>query len=196
MTGIRDKRVSKKLSIGFYVLLALNILHVIGLTVLLFHFYGASDALVALGIAFLLFYIGLQFTVKVKGNNKPIKINERVAISDYVMDQIWKYCNIIIVVVLFILLAIYEIRQEQTDPFQVFTYWTGVISIILAVLIVVTFLADNLDFEESPIFHSPWLLPVYRYDQGSNDVKSHILPSTFLISFVLLILFWSLAATS
>ena len=59
LTGIRDKRVSKRLSIGFYVLLVLNILHVIGLTVLLFIFYNVSDALIALGIAFLLFYIGL-----------------------------------------------------------------------------------------------------------------------------------------
>jgi hypothetical protein len=196
MTGVRDKKVSKRLSVGFYVLLGINIVQFIALTVLLFIFYGATNAIVALGIAFLFFYIGLQTLVKVKGNNKPIKISEKVAISDYVMDQIWKWCNIIIVLALFIILLIYEINQDQTDPFQVFTYWTTVISAILVALIAVTFLADNLDFEDSPVFHSPWLLPVYRYDQEINDVKPHRIPSSFLISFVLLLLAWSLAATS
>ena len=59
MTGVRDKKVSKRLSVGFYVLLGINIVQFIALTVLLFQFYGAANALVALGIAFLFFYIGL-----------------------------------------------------------------------------------------------------------------------------------------
>ena len=59
MTGVRDKKVSKRLSVGFYVLLGINIVQFIALTVLLFQFYGAANALVALGIAFVFFYIGL-----------------------------------------------------------------------------------------------------------------------------------------
>ena len=92
----------------FYGLLVLNILHVIGLAYLLFIFYGKSNAIAALIICSLFGYIAIQYAVKVKGNNKPIKISQKIAISDYVMDSIFKYCNIVVFVGIILVVVIYE----------------------------------------------------------------------------------------
>jgi len=152
------------MSRGFYGLLVLNLLHVIGLLALLFIFYGTTNAVTALIIIFVFGYIGLQYTQKVKGNNKPVKLSEKVVISDYTMDRIWKWLNVGLFVAIAIVVIYYEISHPEFTWFQAFSVWCIVFFIILGVIFAAMFLADRVAIEESPIYHSPWLLPVYKYD--------------------------------
>ena len=70
------------------------------------------------------------------------------------------------------------------------------IAIVLGIILLAMFLADQQDFEESPIYYSPWLVPVYKYDTQLNDVVSHLTPVGVLLGFVSLLLLWSLVATA
>jgi hypothetical protein len=71
-----------------------------------------------------------------------------------------------------------------------------VIGFVLGVILLAMFLADQQDFEESPIYYSPWLVPVYKYDTQLNDVVSHLVPVGVLLGFISLLLLWSLVATA
>ena len=66
----------------------------------------------------------------------------------------------------------------------------------MLILLIALFFADSTDFEENPIFHSAWLLPVYKYNAEVNDVVPHFLPTSLLIAFTMMILIWSLIATA
>jgi hypothetical protein len=145
-------------------LLVLNLLHGFGLLALLVIFYGTNNAVTALIIIFVFGYIGLQYTQKVKGNNKPVKLSEKVTISDYMMDRIWKYCNYVLFVAIAVVVVYYEYSHPEFTVFQAFSIWCIVFFLALGVIFVAMFLADRADFEEAPIYHSPWLLPIYKYD--------------------------------
>jgi hypothetical protein len=70
---------------------------------------------------------------------------------------------------------------------------------ILAAMILVYGLTevwtDLRNMERKPIFYSPWVFPVYRYNAKKNDVESNNGPAAALVTGFVILITWSVVAS-
>ena len=67
--------------------------------------------------------------------------------------------------------------------------------LLLSFLLVATWVADRTRMDEMPIYHSPWVFPVYKYYPKDNDVVPYTTAVNLFFAVSFLVLVWSIWAT-
>ena len=109
------------------------------------------------------FYWFVQYIMRIRYSNRPIKITDSITISPYKQATIWNTINAILAVSAFIATVIYARSDDEISNFASISIILLMIGAILSLLILATWIADRTQMNERPIYHSPWIFPIYKY---------------------------------
>ena len=180
---------------GFWILLILNTIHSVALVVMLFAIVDENTAWVALGIFFLAFYALTQYVVRVKYSSRSIKISQNISFTPYKQKKIWNIINIIIATLLVIGTLYYINTHDELATFAGYSLVFGIFVLILLALTLATFVADRTRLDTYPIYHSPWVFPIYKYYPDSNDVEQYSSAVVLFYCTSMLLLVWAICLT-
>lgn len=195
MKAYRDNTNGRAMTTGFWILLIIAFIQSIALTVVIFAF---MDSGAAWGLVFLLIfalYSFAQYVMRVRYSNRPIKISDSIKVTPYRQNQIWNTMNVILGVGVFVGSAIYARSDDTTSDFASASIVIAILFFMLGFLILARWISDRTRMNDMPIYHSPWIFPIYKYYPKDNDVEPY---SSAVVSFyflTMLMLFWCIAAT-
>ena len=191
----RDNTNGRAMTTGFWMLMILNFLQGIALTICVF-LYGSTGF--AWGFVFILtlaFYGFFQYVMTVRYSNRPIKISEKVSISAYTQKKVWNWMNITIAAIVFIGAVAFASSDDTTSDFAAVTMVIGIVMLMLGFLVLATWVKDRTQMGDMPIYHSPFIFPIYKYYPKENDIEPY---SSAVVSFyvwIAIAMFWCFAAT-
>ena len=108
------------------------------------------------------------------------------------MPKMWQIINLVIfsLIILFIFIVSFFVEGfNEFIGFSISIVFGGVCALGYALNEIVS---DISNFSKKPVFFSPWIFPVYRYNAKKNDVDKRNKPSIILVSSLLIILGWSI----
>lgn len=112
--------------------------------------------------------------------------------NEFNMPLVWQIINSILMSVVFIGVLYTGVHFPQFSSYTAvtMTVWTAII--IVGLSAAVLFGRDEAQHLKDPVFYSPWLLPIYKYNSGKNDIDTHKTPTVMLLSCCLTVLFWGI----
>jgi len=75
------------------------------------------------------------------------------------------------------------------------TMAVGVGTLLVGCSAAVLFGRDEAQYDKDPVFYSPWLLPVYKYKSGKNDIDTHKTPTMLMLTCCVFMLGWGVFTT-
>lgn len=159
----RDNSNGRSMTTGFWILLALNAIHAIALIIIMFELVDETTAWLSLGVFLFAFYAFTQYVMRVKYSSRALKISQSVSFTPYMQKRMWSITNIVLAVALILGTLIYVGQNDELAAFLGYSMVIGIIVVILLVLTLATFIADRTRMDVNPIYHSPWIFPIYKY---------------------------------
>jgi len=167
-----------KMSPMFVAMLVLSCIQGLALLAFAYMFLAFWNGIIVTVV--LLFVLYLVFQIRIYINN------------DYYLPKMWQLIN---VGLLALALIAAFVLSFIIDDFNVFVGFTITILGTAFFILVYSFgvlLQDLNRINSKPIFFSPWIFPVYRYNTRKNDVDKRNEPAVGVIVGMLLVLFWSI----
>lgn len=194
MKAYRDNMNGRAMTPGFWIILVLCVLQSATLTVVMFAFL---DAKIAWGLVFVLFFTlfgFFQYSMRVKYSNRPIKITDSVKVTPYMQGRIFNVMNIVLGLGVFLGLSIFVINDDSTANFAAGSMMFGIIIIMLSFLLLAKWVADRTRMDDMPIYHSPWIFPIYKYYPEVNDIEPYTSAVVQFYFICMLVMIWCFIA--
>lgn len=191
----RDNTNGRSMTPGFWILLSVCLVQVIALTACIFIFL---DSGAAWGLVFLLIfalYFFAQYVMRVRYSSRPLKITEKVKITGYQQQRVWNVMNIVIGLGVFIATIVYSRSDDTTSDYASQSITFGMVVFMLSFLVLATWISDRTRMKQMPIYHSPWIFPIYKYYPSQNDVEPYNSAVVSFYALSLLIMMWCIVTT-
>jgi archaellum biogenesis protein FlaJ (TadC family) len=133
---------------GFYIFMGLNFVHGIALVVVFFMFLDNSTAIICLVVLSLAFYWFVQYIMRVRYSNRPIKISDKITITPYRQAAIWNTINGILALTVFIATVVYARTDDEISNFASISIILLMIGSILSLGILGTWISDRTHMNE------------------------------------------------
>ena len=133
------------------------------------------------GIILILIYIGFQVYIYQK--------------NDYYMPPFWSNINLLIAVISIIAAFVVSLCVPGFTVFLGFSISTWLLSVLLFVFGFGRIMLDYRNLKQKPVFFSPWVFPIYKFDPKKQDVVKHNLSAICMISSLVIMIAWSILAT-
>jgi len=192
----RDNTNGRAMTTGFWILLIVCLVQSIGLTVVMFLYLSSG---VAWGLVFILvfaIFFFFQYIMRVRYSNRPIKISDKVQITPYLQGRIFNVMNIVLGAGVFIGSAIYAVSDDTTSNFASASIVIAILFFMLTFLVLARWVSDRTRMDDMPIYHSPWIFPIYKYYPDLNDVEPHSSAVVQFYFLMLLMMAWCVVATA
>lgn len=193
--GYRDNTNGRSMTTGFWIILILIFIQSVALTTVMFIFLDPSTAW---GLCFFLIfclYFFAQYVTRVKYSNRPIKVSEKVKITPYTQGKIWNFMNIFLGLGIFIGTAVYARSDDTTSDFASASIVIAIVLFMLAFLVLAKWIGDRTRINEMPIYHSPWIFPIYKYYPAINDVEPYSSAVVQFYFLAFLVMAWSITVS-
>ena len=190
----RDNTNGRSMTTGFWFLLVLNFIHGIALVVIMFVYLTQAAAVFSLCTLIFFFYVFVQYVVRIKYSTTVIKISKSFTISPYVLGRIWNAINLILGIGV-IVAAYFWTDSKDVADFEQVSFILAIFAGIMAVLTLATFVSDRTRMDEMPIYHSPWIFPIYKYYPRDNDVEPYTSAVVLFFFTAGIVLLWSVWCT-
>jgi hypothetical protein len=115
--------------------------------------------------------------------------------NEYYMPNHWFYINLGLAFLIVIGAFVVSLCVPGFTVFLGFSISVWLLSGLLFVYGLARVSFDYRHLRTRPVFISPWVFPVYRYDAKKQDVVPHNQPAACLLGALLLMVFWSTLAT-
>lgn len=89
-------------------------------------------------------------------------------------------------------MVIYLSNHDEIPSYAAITSLFMMIIFMLALLTLATFVADRTRMDDMPIYHSPWIFPIYKYYPKNNDISPHESAVSFFFITCFVGIMWSL----
>ena len=133
--------------------------------------------------------------MRVRYSSRPFKITDKVAVSSYTMGKVWNRVNFILLGGIIIVLLAFVFTSEDLADYVAGSSIQCCMMFIFTTLTIVTFIADRTRMKNQPIYHSPWIYPIYKYSVKDNDVEPYNSAVTLFYSVCFVSFMWSLRTT-
>lgn len=133
--------------------------------------------------------------LRIRYSSRPLKITDKIKITPYVQQRIWNTLNTILVLGIFIGTVIYVRSDDTTADYAAGSIVIGVLFIMIGFLILAKWIADRTRMKDQPIYHSPWIFPIYKYYPDLNDVEPYSSAVVMFYFLCMVIMMWCIATT-
>jgi len=106
------------------------------------------------------------------------------------MTPIWTLVNNCIVIACIVATSVYAGISDDMSTYDGVSYSVAVCLFFLWSYAMLQFGHDLSQFNERPLYFSPTLFPIYKYNPKINDVEDHYKPTTVWICGLVLLVFW------
>lgn len=190
----RDNTNGRSMTTGFWLLLIINFLQGILLTIAIFVYQSSDVAWFCLFVLFFSGYAFVQYVLLVKYSTKPIKISEKLTISPYMLGRMWYVMDIILAISVFVGTIIYVSEDDTISDFASASAVIAIALLILLVAVLAQVLKDRTMLDQMPIYHSPWIFPIYKYYPEENDIEPYSSSVIGFYTIAFLVTLWAIAA--
>ena len=94
-------------------------------------------------------------------------------ITPYQIGGIFNVFNILLALIILISAIVYTRESETIAYFATVSIISGIIIIFLGFGALARWVADRTRMDEMPIYHSPWIFPIYKYYPKDNDIEAY-----------------------
>ena len=195
MKAYRDNVNGRAMTAGFWILTGLLLLQGIALTVAVFVYTDSATAWACLFALSFSAYAFIQYIMLVRYSNRPIKISESVKIPPHLQQYMWGIMNFLVACGVFIGTLVYVSQDDDISDFGAATTVAAILMTILLVGVIATWIRDRTRLSEMPIYHSPWIFPIYKYYPADNDVEPYQSAVVGYYTVAFLATIWALVAT-
>lgn len=192
LKAYRDNTNGRKMTTGFWVFLIINFIHCIGLVIVMYLYLSNALATTTLLVLGLLLIVFVQYVLRIKYSNKPLKITDKVKVASYTLERMWNIFNTLLFVGVMVGMIAYLRNHDEFADFLSITILFMMIIFVLALLTLATFVADRTRMDDMPIYHSPWIYPIYKYYPKENDIEPYNSAVTIFFSTCFVGLMWSI----
>jgi hypothetical protein len=161
--------------------LILTLLQGIGMLVCAFVFMTWRQGVVIACVIGVLSYIGFQVWIYQK--------------NDYYMPRLWIIVNICFALVAVIATFVASLIVPELTIFTGFSVSCWLFSVLSFVFGAGRLFLDYMNLKKRPVFFSPWVFPIFRYDPAKKDIRRQNLPVVSLIASLVVLIFWAVLAT-
>lgn len=183
-----------KMTAGFWMLLFLNFLHGSGLIVILFEYLNKNAAWACIVGLVYCFYGLVQYIVRIRYSSRSVKIGTK-EISVYVQTRIWNAINIIFALAFFGGGTAFAFTSKNFSSYSAVSIMVGCLCLMLLTLTLAVWIKDRTKYDVSPIYHSPWIFPIYKYYPKENDIMSYNSAVVLFYLLAFICLNWSIWTT-
>lgn len=161
--------------------LILTLVQGIAMLVCAFVFMTWVQGIVVSAVILVLSYIGFQVWIYQK--------------NEYYMPKNWFYINILVVVIAIIAAFVASLIAPGFTIFLGFSISTWLLAFLLFVFGFGRIMFDYINLRKRPVFYSPWIFPIFRYDPKKQDIIKDNLPAACLLASLVIMVAWSVLAT-
>jgi hypothetical protein len=161
--------------------LSLTLVQGIAMLVCAFVFMTWVQGIVVSCVIGVLCYVGFQVWIYQK--------------NEYYMPTKWTYVNILVVICAIIAAFVASLIAPGFTIFLGFSISVWLLSILLFVFGFGRVMFDYVNLRKRPVFFSPWIFPIFRYDPKKQDIEKQNLPAQCLLASLVILIFWSVLAT-
>jgi len=192
----RDSQNSRPMSIGQRILLVLNLIHLVCLVVFIFIFMEKGLAYVLIFSLSFCIYSLVQYVTRFKYRERAMKISETVKFPPHKINLCWNISNIVLGALVFVGAALWT--RYADNNFSDFASYSIIIWIMVALLFFASFgrfIGDRTRMSDMPIYHSPWVFPIYKYYPKVNDIEPYSSGVVFFYLLSAIVFLWSVWVT-
>lgn len=177
----RDTSFSMTSTISVPVFFVISLLIAGGMSGFVFYFAGVGSGAGVAGF-WCLFYYSIILFVFYKRNNSTV-------------TRFWQILSIAIIAGICLSAIIAALALDSFNDFLGFSLTYLVLNVLLFVYSFSTIHVDFASRREEPLFASPWIFPIYKYDSKVGVVRTHNRPFSLFLAACLLLLLWTIALT-
>lgn len=123
-------------------------------------------------------------------------ISEKISISPYMIKRTWFVMDIILALGVFIGTIIYVGSDDTISDFASASAVIAIALIILLFAVLAQLVKDRTQLDQMPIYHSPWIFPIYKYYPEENDIEPYSSSIVGFYTIAFLVTLWAIAATA
>ncbi len=157
-------------------------LQAIGMLVCAFVFMSWVQGVIIAAVFTVLSYVIFQVIVYLK--------------NDQYMPTVWVIVNCLVVICAVIATFVASFLVKEISIFMGFSIALWLTAFLLLVFGSLRIAYDMQLMKSRPIFFSPWVFPIYRFDPKKQTVVPANLPAGCILTALVLLLFWSILATA
>ena len=192
----RDSQNNRRMSLGFKILLALNTFHIVSLVIFMFIYLARAFALGLLAVVVFILYALVQYVLRFTYKEKAMKISEKISFPPHKLNKCMDWANIILGISVFVgisLILRYTENNYSAVAVQSIVVWLMIT--ILFVAGMARFIGDRTRMDEMPIYHSPWVFPIYKYYPKLNDIEPYASGIIFFYALAAVSFIWAVYIT-
>ena len=141
-----------------------------------FFFVHYIEGIICVCVLLLFIYVAAQFSLYIK--------------NGYYMKPIWTLINNVLAIGCIAAASIYAGLSDDMTTYQGATISCYAWLFFLWAYAIFQFTMDYRNFVQKPIYYSPTLFPIYKYNPKINDVEDHYEPAIAWIAGLVLLVFW------
>ena len=138
----------------------------------------------------------VQYVLRFRYKDKALKVSEKISCPPHTLNKCFNITNYVLGLCVFIGGSLW-IRYSP-NKYSDFASMTFVIWIMIGLLFfasIARMIADRTRMDEMPIYHSPWVYPIYKYYPDLNDVEPYTSGVVIFYALAAIAFFWSIWAT-
>lgn len=192
----RDSQNHRRMSIGFVILLVLNFFHLGSLVVFIFIYLERGFAIGLLCLLVFIMYCLVQYVLRFTYKEKAMKISEKITFPPHKIQKCWNWTNLILGLAVFVVISVglrYGENEYSSVAIQSCVIWLFIGLLLIASI--ARFIGDRTRMAEMPIYHSPWVYPIYKYYPKLNDIEPYQSGVVYFYALSGLALIWSVYIT-
>mmetsp|Transcript_19871 Transcript_19871/g.24568 ORF Transcript_19871/g.24568 Transcript_19871/m.24568 type:complete len:477 (+) Transcript_19871:2061-3491(+) len=192
----RDTMNGRRMTIGFKVLLALNSFHILCFVIFTFIYLERRLAIIILILLIFAIFGLTQYVLRFRYKDKVLKVSEKISFPPHKLNKCFNITNILLGIAVFVAAFIWvRYSPNQYSDFASYTFIIWVMIGILFFASVARIIGDRTRMDEMPIYHSPWVFPIYKYYPELNDVVPYTSGVIIFYLLAAIAAIWSIWAT-
>jgi hypothetical protein len=111
--------------------------------------------------------------------------------NDYFMKPKWEIINKVLAVLLVLFAGVFSAFSDDLAVFEGVSYSMSVLLAILWFYAIFQFFRDFMEIEQRPVFYSPQLFPIYKYNPSKYMIEEHYAPTASWALGIVILLIWA-----
>lgn len=161
--------------------MVITLIQGIGMLVCAFIFLTWVQGTIISAFIGVMIYIAIQVSIYVK--------------NEYYMPPFWNTLNFILLVLAIISSFVVSLFIPGLHIFLGFSISVWFLCALLLLYGYGNLLIDWVNMQKKPIFYSPWIFPIYKYDPRKQDVVPHNRAAASAIAGLVILIMWSVLAS-
>lgn len=115
--------------------------------------------------------------------------------NGFYMPVHWKIINLVLVTLIVLSAVVVSFFDQNLLTFEGFTLSIWTLCFFILLYSFLNFAIDIWHMDNLPLYFSPWIFPVYKYNPKKNDVESHNGPALAFVAGFIILIFWAVICT-